>query len=640
MGEEQHARVLSRRGFLAGLTATGAAAVLGHGRGAAAGDRPNIVFFLVDDLGWMDTTTYGSQYYETPNVERLARRSVRFTDAYSAAPLCTATRASIMTGKYPGRLHITGASGHLPLREGPLMPESAQPHEEILSPRCQGYLPLEEYTLAEALKDAGYRTGFVGKWHLGHDEKFWPEHQGFDVNVGGGRWPGPPSYFSPYGISKLPDGPDGEYIADRLTDEALAFIDESKDAPFYLNLWQYAVHAPYQCKEDYRDHFEQKKDPRGAQRNAVMGAMIKSMDESLGRVLDKLEELGLMDNTIIIFSSDNGGNMYDRTMRDGTNLGPMSPEGRTPTNNAPLRSGKGSVYEGGIRVPTMVYWPGKVAGDTVSHEPICSIDFYPTLLDMLDIAPRPGQVFDGISFAPALEGRRLRRRALYGHFPHFTQVVPCRQASWVRAGDWKLIRFYELDENFPNRLELYNLNDDLSEMWNLAEACPKRACDLERMLDRHLAETGALVPKPNPNYRPEAAREIAGWRPSGQCWIEPAVAGLILHSTGGDPFIVNTGAPDAAGRLVARFRMRSTSAGPGQFFWTTQQGRRFGPQRRLDFAPAHDDAWHEYAVPFEADAPLEAVRLDPSVGPGTVTIEWIRIEDAQGNAVKEWRFSR
>lgn len=342
---------IGRRQFLTGLAALGASATLGRATSASEQRRPNVIVFIVDDLGWMDTTTYGSRYYETPNVERLAKRSVRFTDAYSAAPLCSATRASLMTGKYPGRVHVTSAGGHLPIRPGPLMPESGPPWRKMLLPRCQGYLPLEEYTVGEALKDAGYRTGFVGKWHLGHDPKFWPEHQGFDVNVGGGRWPGPPSYFSPYHIDNLPDGPEGEYIADRLTDEAVAFIKDAKDGPFFLNFWQYAVHAPYQGKDEYRSHFERKQDPRGAQDNAVMGAMIKSMDDSLGRVLDSLEELGIADDTIFIFSSDNGGNMYDRTARDGANLGAWAPEGRTPTNNAPLRGGKGSVYEGGIRVP-------------------------------------------------------------------------------------------------------------------------------------------------------------------------------------------------------------------------------------------------------------------------------------------------
>ena len=469
---------------------------------AAAAQRPNVVLFLVDDLGWMDTTTYGSRYYETPNVERLAEASIRFTNSYSAAPLCTATRASIMTGKYPGRLHVTGASGHVKVPEGPLLAEKAGPKVEWILPRCQGHLLHSEYTLAQALQAAGYRTGFVGKWHLGHDEEYWPENFGFDVNVGGGRWPGPPSYFSPYKISKLPDGPEGEYIADRLTDEALKFIDESKEGPFFLNFWQYAVHAPYQGKEAYRAYFEKKKDPRGAQHNAVMGAMIKSMDESLGRVLDKLEAEGLMKNTIFIFSSDNGGNMYDRTARDGKNLGAWAPEGRTPTNNAPLRGGKGGVYEGGIRVPTMVYWPGVTEAGAVSDAVISTIDYYPTVIDMLGLPKPVQQTFDGISIAPALRGGALARTTLFGHFPHHTRAVPCRPASWVREGDWKLIRFYGTDGEFPNEVELYNLREDIGELYNRAADEPARVARMDGMLRDHLEATGALIPHRNPNYQP------------------------------------------------------------------------------------------------------------------------------------------
>jgi arylsulfatase A-like enzyme len=507
----------------------------------------------------------------------------------------------------------------------------------MLLPRCQGYLPLEEYTLGEALRDAGYRTGFVGKWHLGHDAKYWPEHQGFDVNIGGGRWPGPPSYFSPYRIDNLPDGPEGEYIADRLTDEAVKFIEESKDGPFFLNFWQYAVHAPYQGKEEYRAHFEAKQDPRGAQDNAVMGAMIESMDDSLGRVLDTLERLGLMDDTIVVFSSDNGGNMYDRTARDGVNFGAWAPEGRTPTNNAPLCGGKGSVYEGGIRVPSIVYWPGKTEGGTVSREAISSVDYYPSLLDMLDIAPAPGQVFDGVSIMPALLGKRLKREAIYGHFPHYVPAVPCRPASWVRKDEWKLIRFYEQDENFPNRIELYNLDEDIAEMNNQAERYPKRARELEAMLDRHLAETGALVPMPNPAYQPEALREVAGWTPSGQCWLECGQRFLAVNSIGQDPFIVTNTVPEISGNLTARFRMKSASDGVGQFFWTTRTVPNFGPKQRLDFAPIHDGQWYEYEIGFAPASPLTGLRLDPSAAPGTIQIEWLRISQ-EGAVVKEWSF--
>ena len=620
--------------------AAGAALACGVARGAAVQPRMNVVLFLVDDLGWMDTTPYGSRYYETPNVARLAARSMRFTNGYSAAPLCSATRASIMTGKYPGRLHFTGAGGHVPAPQGPLLPAAGPPTHPMLLPRDKGYLPLEEYTLAEALRDAGYRTGFVGKWHLGHDERYWPTHQGFDVNRGGGRWPGPPSYFSPYHIDTLPDGPEGEYLPDRLTDEAIAFIEADSDKPFFLNFWQYAVHAPYQAKDEYRGHFEARQDPRGAQDNAVMGGMIKSMDESLGRVLDTLEARGLMENTLILFASDNGGNMYDRTARDGTNLGAWAPEGRTPTNNAPLRGGKGSVYEGGIRVPTMVYWPGVCDSATVNDVPVNTIDYYPTLLDILGIDPSHDQLFDGVSIVPALQGHGLQRDALYGHFPHDVPAVPCLPASWVRQGDWKLIRFYLQDDNFPDRIELYNLRDDIGEVHNLAEPRPDVVRHLEALLDAHLTATGALVPAPNPNYRPDANADVQGWRPSSDCWLEAGEAGLRVHSTGGDPFIVTDAVPDADGALTLRFRMRSTAKGGGQVFWVTRGLRQFGPKQRLDFAPNHDGAWHEYTIAFDASAPLTGLRIDPAAAAGEIDVAWVALEltGDGGKTLGRWDF--
>jgi len=545
-----------------------------------------------------------------------------------------------MTGKYPGRLHITGAGGHLKDPQNPGVPETGPPHVQVLGPQGKGTLPLEEYTLAEALREAGYRTCFVGKWHLGHDEKYWPEHQGFDINIGGGRWPGPPSHFSPYRISNLPDGPTGEYITDRLTDEAIRFIESAKTVPFFLNLWHYAVHAPYQGKEEHIECFEKKKDPRSAQDNAVMAAMIRSMDESLGRVLDQLEEKGLMDHTIIIFTSDNGGNMYDRTTRDGTNLGAWASEGRTPTNNAPLRSGKGSVYEGGVRVPALIYWPGVSRTESISEEIITSVDYYPTLLDMLGITPSDSVVFDGISIVPALKGGKLDREAIYGHFPHNLPAVPIQMASWVRKKDWKLIRFYQQDEYFPNELELYHLATDIGEIKNRAEDLPEVTRELESMLDQHLERTGAAVPKRNPLYDPNALREVQGWRPMGTCGIFMEDETLRIQSTGGDPYIVNGDVPKEQGPLRIVIKMRSQSSGTGQFFWTTDQERGFGPNQRLDFHPIHHGNWEDIEVSFQPKSPLLEIRIDPSVAPGIVDIQRIQIFSGDGQVLRTWDFTK
>ncbi|MBM4048493.1 MAG: hypothetical protein FJ279_25600, partial [Planctomycetes bacterium] len=306
-------KTVSRREFLkrsGGAVAYAAAAGPVAALAAETPRRPNVIFFLMDDMGWMDSTVYGSQFYETPNMERLAKRSMTFTQAYAANPLCSPTRASIITGKYPARFGITTPVCHLPPDPNwTLFPAEAAPNRKVLTPNSKRFLPIEEYTIAEALRDAGYKTCHVGKWHLGVTQPHWPEQQGFEVAAHGKPDPGPPSYFSPYGFKDgtLKDGPPGEYLTDRLTDEALKFITENRDRPFFLNFWHHAVHSPWMAKEDYIKRYFGKKDPRGHQGNPIMAAMLKSADESLGRLLDKLDELKLSENTILIFFSDNGG---------------------------------------------------------------------------------------------------------------------------------------------------------------------------------------------------------------------------------------------------------------------------------------------------------------------------------------------
>ena len=629
----------NRRGFLKTFALGVGACALG--RAAESAKQPNIIFFLADDMGWMDSTVYGSTYYETPSLERLATRSMRFTDAYSASPFCSPTRACLLTGKYPQRLHITSASCHAPPRPGPLMRDTAGPGVKVILPQSKRFLPLEEPTIAEAFQTAGYRTAHIGKWHLGHNEKFWPEHQGFDVNIGGGRWPGPPSYFSPYRISKLPDGPEGEYLADRLGEEVVQFLRASKNKPFLLNFWHYSVHAPYQGKIKYREYFEEKKDPRSAQHNAVMGAMIKSMDESLGRILDTLDQLGIADNTIFVFFSDNGGNMYDRTDREGKNLGALAPEGRTPTNNAPLRSGKGSMYEGGIRVPMLVSWPGVVKPGTISHEVVSAVDWAPTLMEMTGIARIPGQQFDGASLLPVLKGGTRPERPVFWHMPHTMRFVPCNACTAMRLGDWKLIHFYQLDERFPNEYELYNLREDIGELRNLATKMPDKVREMARAMDRHLTETGALVPKRNPDFNPKCTPRVLGWNPSRHCWLEAGDKALIVHATDRDPFIISSMLTlPVQGDMSVKIRYKSSSEGKGELFWITDKNRKYGQHQALDYAPIHDRQWHEVTIPFQAAARLRQLRVDVSAAKGEIQIESIALNDAKGTNLKLWDFRK
>ncbi len=631
-GERPHEP--NRRQFLKTLAAAGAFTAAPNAWTAPASQKPNIILFLVDDMGWMDSTVYGSQYYDTPNVERLSKLSMRFTEAYAANPLCSPTRASILTGKYPARLNFTTPGGHLPPRpELKLLPETGPPHEKVLLPESRRFLPLEEHTLAEALKDTGYKTAFIGKWHMGHPEKYWPLAQGFDVNIGGGRWPGPPSYHSPYHISTLPDGPDGEYIADRLTDEALNYIEKTQGDPFFLCFWHYSVHAPYQAKEDLVDDYVDRRDPRGQQANPVMAAMIKSMDDSLGRLLDKLDELELTEDTILLFFSDNGGNMYDR----------VAPGQWTPTNNAPLRSGKGSIYEGGVRVPMMVRWPGVVRPGTVSQEIVSSVDFYPTILEMAGLKPQEEQILDGENLAPILRnGSSLDREAIFCHMPHRVGSVGgmlSYPATSVRKGKWKLIRFYETCPEFPNDFELYDLENDIGETNNLAEKKPDIVRELDALIDTFLKDTHAVYPLPNPNYDPSALATADGWVPSGDAILSLDEGSLLLKSTGGDPFIANHSVPLVAGPVTLQFRMQSDSKAEGFVFWATDRARPFHRSRRTPFGPLHDGRWHEYEVKIEHVGQLNALRIDPGAAPGIIRFDWIRLVGADGALLKEWGFS-
>ncbi len=455
--------------------------------------RLNFVFMLIDDMGWTDAGCYGSTFYETPNIDNLAAEGMRFTNAYAACPVCSPTRASILTGKYPARINLTdwipGRQAHGP-----------RPDEKLIGPRFSQQMQLKELTLAEAFKDAGYATCFIGKWHLG-DEMYYPEYQGFDINIAGISYGWPVGgYFSPYKNPKIKDGPQGEYLTDRLTDEALKFLTQNKDKPFLLYLSHYAVHTPLQSKKELTEKYQKKvaempppkgprflpegkKEARQVQDHAVYAGMIQSTDESLGRISKKLKDLGLADNTAVIFMSDNGG---------------LSTAEGSPTSNLPLRAGKGWLYEGGIREPMIIKWPGRTKPGTICQEPVISNDFYPTMLEMADLPLRPTQHVDGLSLVPLLTGAaKLYRNALYWHYPHYSNQGGSPAAA-VRSGDYKLIEFYE-----DNRVELYNLKDDVSEQNNLAEKIPEKTIELRKILHMWQDSVNARMPEPNPNYQPE-----------------------------------------------------------------------------------------------------------------------------------------
>ncbi|MBN1362100.1 MAG: sulfatase [Sedimentisphaerales bacterium] len=486
---------MNRRGFLR-FTAAGAVALVlpsrtGFGQGSAA-RKPNFVFILVDDMGWRDAGCFGSTFYETPHIDRLAREGMRFTDAYAACPVCSPTRASIMTGEYPARLHLTD---WIPGRQANAQARASM---KLDPPEFEQQLALDEVTLAETLKEAGYATFFAGKWHLG-SEGFYPEDQGFDVNKGGWERGGPYGggrYFSPYGNPKLSDGPEGEHLPDRLATETCRFIESQRDRPFLAYLSFYSVHTPLMAREDLKTKYEAKADGlqhngpawgdegtrkvRLVQDHAVYAGMIEAMDQAVGKVLDALDRLNLTQNTVVLFMSDNGG---------------LSTAEGSPTSNVPLRGGKGWLYEGGIREPMIVRWPGVVKVRAVCHEPVISTDFYPTMLQIAGLPLKPRQHTDGVSLMGLLQGAGgLGRQAIYWHYPHYSNQGGAPGGA-VRAGDFKLIEFYE-----DGRIELYNLRDDIGERHNLVAEMPEKAAELHQMLRAWRYEVGAAMPKPNPRY--------------------------------------------------------------------------------------------------------------------------------------------
>ncbi len=447
---------------------------------------PNIILLLADDLGWNGIGCYGSDFHETPNLDRLAARGTKFLDAYAACTVCSPTRAAAMTGIYPARLHVTN-----------WIPGTKMPKAKLSPPDWTLYLEQRHATIAEVLRDGGYKTAHVGKWHLGGEGSL-PENHGFDIDIGGTDRGSPPGgYFLPNNLD-LPGAKEGEYLTDHLTKQALKLIDDWKEEAFFLYFAYYNVHTPIQGRADLVERYKEKLEagPTPEQHtNPVYAAMTHSLDQSVGRIIQRLKKLGLDDNTVVIFSSDNGG---------------LSHKGGNPTGitrNDPLRRGKGAAFEGGTRVPLIVKWPGVTPAGGICTEPVSTVDFYPTILDIVDIQGDPGHNanVDGISLVPVLEapGASLGRDALFWHFPHYHAGGDSPYGA-VRAGNWKLIEFYEEMDT-----ELYHLKRDLSESKNVADQHPEKVARLRKQLHAWRDSVAAQMPVPNPDYDPENAREGA-----------------------------------------------------------------------------------------------------------------------------------
>ena len=454
--------------------------------------KPNIVMILIDDMGWRDLQCFGSTFYETPNIDALAAEGTVFTQAYASCPVCSPSRASLMTGKYPARVGLTHYIG-------------GHDWGKLMEVPYVDHLPLEEYTLPKALRDAGYHTWSVGKWHLGEKE-YYPEHQGFEVNVGGCSWGHPhDGYFAPWGIENLPrDVPEGTFLTDYLTDRAVELIQNKDDAPFFLYWSHYAVHTPIQAKPEDLARFEEKSrrmkldqvNPyvegehfpcwhkrkervlrRLVQSDVPYAALIWNLDQNVGRLVQALKDCGEYENTIIVFTSDNGG---------------LATAEGSPTCNAPLSEGKGWGYEGGVRVPLIVAGPG-IAAHRWCDSPTTTPDWYPTFLELAGLPPQPQQHQDGVSIAPLLRGETMEERPLFWHYPHYGNQGGQPMAA-VRRGNYKLLKFFE-----DNHTELYDLSQDIGESFNLTGELPDLANELETLLDAWIQEVGGIVPQPNPD---------------------------------------------------------------------------------------------------------------------------------------------
>ncbi len=447
--------------------ALGLAAALTLAAPAIAADRPNVVVFLIDDLGWADPGCYGNTFIETPHIDRLAKDGVRFTNGYSACTVCSPTRAALLTGQYPARLHVTDwIAGH------------KRPFAKLKVPDWTMHLPLETHSLAEAFKDAGYVSASVGKWHLGGPE-YYPEKHGFNLNIGGTDKGSPPGYFSPEKIPTLPNGKPGEFLPDRLTIEAVKFITDNKDKPFFLYFPHYAVHTPIGGKPEVIAKYTKKAETMGVKKNATYAALFEGVDDSVGAVRKTLADLKLDSKTIVVFTSDNGG------------LLPI-------TTNPPFRAGKGSAYEGGVRVPLIVHWPGITKSATTSDMPIITCDLYPTLVEACGLKVPSTHSVDGASLVSVLKGGKAPERdAIYWHYPHY-HPGGATPYSAARFGEWRLVELFE-----TGKVELYNLKDDVGEKTNLAASEPKRTTELHAKLKAWRKAVGAQLPTPNPDHDPE-----------------------------------------------------------------------------------------------------------------------------------------
>lgn len=631
--------------FLFGLLVASAAVPIPCSAAESTAQPMNVVFILADDLGWSDTTLHGTtRLYQTPNIDRLAKRGMMFTRAYSASPLCSPTRSAILTGLSPARTGITTPNGHV--REVVLQAtvnKIGPKHKHAVAPNPVTRLNTTYHTLSESFREAGYATGHFGKWHLGL-EPYSPLEHGFDVDLPHHPGPGPAgSFVAPWKFKDFdhdPNVPD-QHIEDRMAIEAVAFMKQHVNEPFFLNYWMFSVHAPFDAKKSLIEDYRGRIDPNDAQRSPTYAAMVHSMDDAVGTLIDTLDELNLADRTVVIFTADNGGNMYDRV--DGTR----------PTSNRPLRGGKATMFEGGTRVPCLVAWPGVTEAGSKSESHVQSEDFYPTLASALSLPLAPEQTFDGVDIGPALRGESLDGRALFQYFPHDPPVPDWIPASVsVHRDDWKLIRVFYAGESGAHRYMLYDLASDIGETNNVAASHPELVTELDGLIDDFLVRTNAVLPGRNPNFDPSkydpstegvqpprkqrnrgANKTQAGWETSDFIELVRKGSTLQIQSTGDDPWMV---LPKLAGKIEGPievlFSIQSDVSDTGSVFYTESPDAAFEEKSSVDFAVTGDGAFHDVTVKLPIGS-LGLLRIDPATSPASMVMKDLRVRTASGKVI-------
>ena len=640
----------------------------------AASKAPNLILILADDLGWADTTLYGkTSLYETPNIERLAARGMTFSNAYSASPICSPTRASILSGQNPARHGMTSPAAHLKEeRFEPVAGTSGPPQQKCTNVKSATRIDPDLPTLGMVLKVAGYSTAHFGKWHLGL-EPHSPLEMGFDVDLPHWHGPGPKtSYLAPWGYTNpdFKEGKPGDHIEDRMAEEAVSWLkkrDHTK--PFFMNYWQFSVHAPFGAKPELIDRYRKKVCRSEAQRSPTYAAMVHSLDDAVGSLLDALDSEGIADETVIVFYSDNGGNIHcGLEETDGAGEKYVT----AITSNHPLRGGKGGIHEGGIRVPAVVVWPGVAKPGSRNDTRIQSNDLYPTILRMLDVTMPKGHVIDGVDFAKALKGGEMDRKPMFTFVPghgNTPQWLPPSMA--VHHGDWKFIRTFHYGEDGKHDYRLYNLREDIGESRNLAQEHPAKVREMDKLVEDYIEEADVVIPRPNPNFDPDQfdpstigvqagglkmppAKKGAG-KPSPTPvapvkkasllgWVAKGVdarvgpESLKVTAPGRNAFIAKAGIK-VGDPVYVKLRVRSQKNGQVRFQWRTDGQELFPQEGQTKAFRIRAGDWQEIAVPLPVSGTLVHLRFFLPVQKQPIEIDWIDVGSAGGTQESErWDF--